>query len=64
MDNPRDHQIDAAPPNMPGELRLLAVMEQSERELASGMTVPLASVLAELDGTASQVEARFRVRRA
>jgi hypothetical protein len=63
MDNPRDRQIDVAAPAAPGEAQLLAVMEQSDRDLASGLTVPLADVLAELDGVANRIEARLRVRR-
>jgi len=64
MDNPRDRQIDVVAPALPGETALLAVMEQSDRDVAAGRTVPLADVLAELDGVAARIEARLRARRA
>ncbi len=64
MDNPRDHRTDDDVPAMPGEAELLAVMEQSDRDLAAGLTVPLADVLAELDGVAREIEVRRRARRA
>jgi hypothetical protein len=64
MDIPRDRQIDVAGPALPGEAELLAIMEQSDRDAAAGRTVLLADVLAELDGVATRIEARLRVRRA
>jgi hypothetical protein len=64
MDNPRDRQIDVAAPALPGEAQLLAAMEQSDRDVASGRTVALADVLAELDEAANRIEARLRARRA
>ena len=63
MGNPRDHQIvPAAPPSMPGKARLLAAMERSEREVAAGLTISLADVLAELDAVANGIEARRHAR--
>jgi hypothetical protein len=49
---------------MPSEAELLAVMEQSDREVAAGLTVPLADVLAELDEAVVRLETRRRARRA
>jgi hypothetical protein len=62
MDNPHDHPTVHAAPAMPDEAQLLAVMELSDRDLASGLTVPLADVLTKLDGIANEVEARRRTR--
>jgi hypothetical protein len=62
MDQPHDQHENATPP-MPDETELLAVMDESDRDVASGRTVPLADVLAELDRIASETEAR-RARRA
>jgi hypothetical protein len=39
-------------------------MEQSERDVAAGLTTPLADVLAELDSAADRIEARRQSRRA
>ena len=64
MDNPLDHKPDSAASFLPGEARLRAVMEQSDHDLVSGLTVPLADVLAELDAVANEIEARRRARRA
>jgi hypothetical protein len=63
MDKPHDHRTDDDAPAMPGEAQLLAVMEQSNADLAAGLTVPLADVLAELDVVAKEIEARRRARR-
>ena len=62
MDNPHDLQTDHAAPSIPDEAQLLAVMEQGDRDVASGLTVPLADVLTELDGVADEIEARRRAR--
>ena len=64
MDNPRDRRADDDVPAMPNEAELLAVMEQSDRDLAAGLTVPLADVLAELDDVAKDLEICRRARRA
>ena len=64
VDNPRDHRTDDDVPAMPSEAQLLAAMEQSDRDLAEGHTVPLADVLAELDEVAREIEVCRRVRRA
>lgn len=64
MDNPHDHRTDDDAPATPSEAHLLAVMEQSDRDLAAALTVPLADVLAELEGVAKEIEARRRARRA
>jgi hypothetical protein len=61
MDNPRSRQTDDDAPAMPTEAQILAVMEQSDRDVAAGLTVPLAEVLTELDGVAKQIEVRQRV---
>jgi hypothetical protein len=39
-------------------------MEQSDRDAASGQTVPLADVLAELDEVVREIEVRRQARRA
>jgi hypothetical protein len=63
MDNPLDHRTSQPAPATPREAELLAVMEQSDREdVASGQTVPLADVLAELDEVANEIEARRHAR--
>jgi hypothetical protein len=64
MGNPRDRRTEIPEPAMPNEAELLAVMEQSDREAAAGLTVPLAEVLAELDEAVISIEARRRDRRA
>ena len=64
MDNAEDRKSDVAEPAMPSEAELLAVMEQSDREVAAGLTVPLADVLAELDEAVVRLETRRRARRA
>ena len=64
MDRPHDHQTDESEPAMPSEAHLRVVMEKSERDVAAGLTVPLADVLAELDSIANQIEARRRTRQA
>jgi len=58
MDPLHEPATDHAAPAMPGEAQLLAMMEQSDRDVAAGLTVPLADVLAELDAIAAEVEAR------
>jgi hypothetical protein len=62
--NPRDHRTDDDVPTMPGEAQLLSVMEQSDRDLAAGQTVPLPDALAELDEVATGIEVCRSVRRA
>ena len=47
-------------PGMPSEAELRAVMEQSDRDVDAGLTVPLVDVLAELDGVADRIEPRRR----
>jgi hypothetical protein len=64
MDNPPTHQPADDAPATPDEAQLRAVMDQSDADLAAGLTVPLADVLAELDGVAQQIEVRRRARRA
>jgi len=61
MDSPHDRQTGHA---MPSEAELRAAMEQSDRDVAAGLTVPLADVLTELDGVANRIEARRRLRQA
>jgi hypothetical protein len=64
MDNPLDRfEDDLAPPAM-DEATLMGTMERSDREVAAGLTVPLADVLAELDAAAERAEARRRARAA
>jgi hypothetical protein len=60
MDNPHDHRTNH--PTRPGEAELLAIMEQSDRDVASGQIVPLADVLAELDEVIDEIEARRSAR--
>jgi hypothetical protein len=64
MDNVRDRKSDIAEPAMSSEAELLAVMEQSDREVAAGLTVPLTDILAELDEALLRLETRRRARRA
>jgi hypothetical protein len=64
MDKPHDHRTDGDVPALLGEARLLAVMEQSDADLAAGLTVPLADALAELDAVAQEIEVHRRARRA
>jgi hypothetical protein len=63
MDRPQDHQADHDAPGMPSESQLRAAIEESDRDVAAGRTVPLADVLAELDGIANRLEVRRRARR-
>lgn len=58
MDSPHDRQLVDDTPAMPSEAELRAVMEQSDRDVASGRIVPLSDVLAELDSVAERIEAR------
>jgi hypothetical protein len=64
MDRPHDHRADHDAPGTPSEDQLSAAMEESDRDVAAGRTVPLADVLAELDEVANRMEARRRARRA
>ena len=65
MDRSHDHQPEhEVAPAMPSEAELCTVMEQSDRDVAAGLTVPLADVLAELESVADRIEARRRARRA
>jgi hypothetical protein len=64
MDKPHDRRADHDAARTPGEAELLAVMEQSARDSEGERTVPLADVLAELDGAADRIEARRGARRA
>ena len=58
MDNAQDLQPANDYPPVPSEAELRAIMEQSDQDVALGLTVPLADVLAELDSTADRIEAR------
>ena len=58
MDNPHEHRTAHSTPAMQRWSELRAIMEQSDRDLASGQTVPLADVLVELDDVAKEIEAR------
>ncbi len=62
MDNPPGHRTNDDAPPTPGEADLRAAMDQSDADLAAGLTVPLADVLAELDGIAQATEGRRRAR--
>ena len=62
MDNPRDSRNDRPNPLDLNEADLSALMDQSERDVAHGMTVPLAEVLAELDAVVEKSEVRRRAR--
>jgi hypothetical protein len=64
LDRPYEHKADRDAPATPREAHLRAAMEQSERDVAAGHTVPLADVLAELDALVDRIEARRRTRRA
>lgn len=62
MDNPHEHRTAHSTPAMQRWSELRAIMEQSDRDLASGQTVPLADVLAELDDVAKEIEAHCGAR--
>ncbi|HTW27195.1 MAG TPA: hypothetical protein VME92_08720, partial [Acetobacteraceae bacterium] len=59
-----DHRAADDTPSMPSEAELRAAMDQSDADLPAGLTVPLADVLAKLDGVAQEIEGRRRARRA
>ena len=63
MDNPHDGLGGPETPPMPSEDELLAMMEQSEQDVAAGRTVPVEDVLAELDEIAVRIETRRRTSR-
>jgi hypothetical protein len=48
---------DIEPPT-PSEQELLAAMRQSDEDVAAGLTVPLADVLAELDALIDRMSGR------
>jgi hypothetical protein len=64
MDRPHDHQPGHNAPGMPSEAQLRAAMDESDRDVAAGRTVPIEDVLVELDNVANRIEARRRARRA
>jgi hypothetical protein len=64
MDSPHDRHADQDASRTPSEAELRAMMEQSARDVEAGHIVPLADVLAELDGVADRIEDRRRARRA
>jgi hypothetical protein len=64
MDNEHDHRTRHPKPMKRSEAELLAMMEQADRDVASGQTVPLADVLAEMDGVIEEIEANRRARQA
>jgi len=64
MDRPYDVSPDETAPPMPSEADLRAAMAESAQDVAAGLTVPLANVLAELDEVADRIEARLRARQA
>ncbi len=62
MDDPRDHQTDH--PVMPSEAELVAIMGQSDRDVALGQMVAVTDVLAELDDVAKEIKTRHGARSA
>ena len=62
MDNAHNHRPDRAVSAR--EAELLAVMEQSDRDVASGQIVPMDEVLAELDEVIEEIDAGRRARSA
>jgi hypothetical protein len=64
MDKLHEHRPADDAPTTPDEADLLAAMEQADRDVAAGHTVPLAGIFRELDSTADRIEARRRARRA
>ena len=60
MDAPHDHQPDR--PTSAKEAELLDTMEQSDRDVTSGLIVPMDEVLAELDEVIEEIEARRHAR--
>jgi hypothetical protein len=63
-DHPRNPQPTTDTPPPPTEAELRAAMDQSDEDVAAGLTVPLAEILSELDDVADQMETRRRTRRA
>ena len=62
MDKAYDYEPPYNDPPMPAEAEVIAMLEQSARERAVGLTVPLADVLAQLDAIADRAEAGLRDR--
>jgi hypothetical protein len=58
MDEPRDIFPDPDPPPMPSEQALLAMMDESDGDLAEGRLVALADVLADLDAALDRVKVK------
>jgi hypothetical protein len=63
MDTHRDHNAGEDPPT-PTEAELRAAMEQSDADVAAGLTVSLDEVLADIDASIARMEARRRARQA
>jgi hypothetical protein len=63
-DRPRNRQPTPATPSTPTETELRAAVDQSDQDVAAGLTVPLAEVLSALDDVADRLETRRRTRRA
>ncbi len=59
---PRNRPDDDGPPT-PSEAELRAAMDESDRDLAAGHTVPLQDVLRELESLAERMEARRSTKR-
>jgi hypothetical protein len=62
MDSPHDHVRYPDAPATQSEAALRAAMDQSDREVAAGKTVPLEEILDRLDDLADRTEARLRKR--
>jgi hypothetical protein len=63
MDDPRDIFPDPEPPSMPSEQALLAMMDESDRDVLEGRVVALEDALADLDAALDRVKAKRGSRR-
>ncbi len=59
---PRNRPDDDGPPT-PSEAALREAMDESDRDLAAGRTVPLQDVLRDLESLAGRMEARRNSKR-
>jgi hypothetical protein len=64
MKNRQDHGTNHPATAMPSEVELLAMMDEADRDVASGRTVPMEEVLAELDEIVKEMGASGHARQA
>jgi hypothetical protein len=58
MDGTRESHLSHDAPETPTEAELLAATDESDRDVAAGLTFPLEDVLAELDRIAGGIDDR------